>query len=432
MYNSICSFPLSSDLFTQAIHPTSSLLAIGLASGHVQLHRLPSLPSNSSPRSKAKTASTNGHGTIETGWRTRRHKGSCRSVVFSSDGECLFSAGTDGLVKAAVTETGQVTAKIAVPRSVEFCELRLDFYSQEGRTYGLLSSNGGSDHPDLPTLLHALTPQNLLLSTDSSALHIYDLRSRKSTFAAPKPAQTHHPHDDYVSSITPIAPSETSTSGFSRQWFSTGGSTVAVTDVRKGVTYQSEELGEEMLSGTIIGDTFIAGGEKGALRVWDGGVKGLMQGTERRVTVAKGESLDVICPLPEAGRLEQTVAVGLGDGNIRFVRVGKKGGMMGTTRHDEVEGVVALGFEPGGRMISGGGAVVKVWERSEENNEDEEDGLGAVNGSATIGSDEDGGAYDSEDDSSEEERNPKRKKRKRNKGKERGGTNHTMAFKGMD
>lgn len=117
MFEAICTYPLPSDLFSQAIHPTEPLIAVGLASGHVQTFRLPSLPSsNESTNSKA-SALANGCGTIDTIWKTRRHKGSCRSVVYSSDGSKLFSAGTDGLVKMADTNTGKVESKIAVPNT---------------------------------------------------------------------------------------------------------------------------------------------------------------------------------------------------------------------------------------------------------------------------------------------------------------------------
>jgi len=109
MFDTICTLPLASDLFAQAIHPKTSIIAVGLASGHVQTYVLPNL--DSSPD----TAPQNGCGTIDTAWRTKRHKGSCRSLAFSSDGEALYSTGTDGIVKAARTETGVVEAKIAVP-----------------------------------------------------------------------------------------------------------------------------------------------------------------------------------------------------------------------------------------------------------------------------------------------------------------------------
>ena len=119
MFETICTYPLPSDLFSQAIHPTEPLIAVGLASGHVQTFRLPPLPSSSeSTNSEASTSLANGCGTIDTIWKTRRHKGSCRSVVYNSDGSKLFSAGTDGLVKMADTSTGKVESKIAVPSTL--------------------------------------------------------------------------------------------------------------------------------------------------------------------------------------------------------------------------------------------------------------------------------------------------------------------------
>lgn len=113
MFDTVCSFPLSSDLFAQAIHPSEPLFAVGLSSGHVETLRLP--PIGDEDEDEQGSPAKNGYGQIETGWRTRRHKGSCRTVAFGLDGIALYSAGTDGLVKAAATETGQVESKIAIP-----------------------------------------------------------------------------------------------------------------------------------------------------------------------------------------------------------------------------------------------------------------------------------------------------------------------------
>jgi hypothetical protein len=109
MFDNLCSFPLSSDLFAQAIHPNEPLIAVGLSSGHVETFKLPSvdLPKKSSL--------TSGRGQIESSWRTKRHKISCRSLSYSLDGLSLYSAGADGVVKEAESATGKVKSKIAIP-----------------------------------------------------------------------------------------------------------------------------------------------------------------------------------------------------------------------------------------------------------------------------------------------------------------------------
>jgi hypothetical protein len=113
MFQNICAIPLDHDLFTQAVHPEEPIVSVGLSSGHVQTYRLPAGASGDGDDDTL--ASANGFGHIETAWKTRRHKGSCRALAFAIDGLQLYSAGTDGIVKAADATTGRVVAKIAVP-----------------------------------------------------------------------------------------------------------------------------------------------------------------------------------------------------------------------------------------------------------------------------------------------------------------------------
>ena len=115
MFDTVCTLPLSADLFTQSIHPKEPIVSVGLSSGHVQTFRLPSEEGDSDDVGASNASSRNGKGHIDTMWRTRRHKGSCRCLGFGIDGEMLYSAGTDGLVKAANAETGIVQNKIAIP-----------------------------------------------------------------------------------------------------------------------------------------------------------------------------------------------------------------------------------------------------------------------------------------------------------------------------
>ncbi|KAI9848924.1 MAG: WD repeat-containing protein jip5 [Thelocarpon superellum] len=379
MYENVCKLPLTSDLFAQALHPTEPLLAVGLAAGHVEVFRLPS--------GAAKEDGTREVGNIKTAWRTKRHKGSCRSLGFSIDGKALYSAGTDGIIKEASTSTGQVTSKLAIP----------------------YHNNRGSQEIDAPALLHVICPQTLLVGTDSSALHLFDLRSGGGSTPSQKPQQTFHPHADYISSITPLPPNDSSTSGFAKQWVSTGGSTLTVTDLRRGVMVKSEDQEEELLASVLVsglgakpggskGDKVVVGGSSGVLTLWE---RGIWDDQEERIVVDRGvgggESIDSLALLPEGDRGAKHVAAGMGDGTIRIVRLGLNK-IVAEIRHDEVENVMALNVEAtGGSLISGGGQIVSVWTETVEDEDEEE-----VDGQKSSGSSEDE-EEEAEDSSSDEE-----------------------------
>jgi len=412
MFENLCTLPLSSDLFTQVLHPKETILAVGLSSGHVQSFRLPAAGSSSDDDDANTSIISTGTSTIDTEWRTRRHKGSCRTLAYSHDGEVLYSAGTDGLLKAAASSTGQVISKILLPLST-------------------------TSSIDAPTLIHALSPQTLLLATDSAALHLYDLRVPSEL--SQKPSQTHRPHDDYISSLTPLPPTEASTSGFSKQWATTGGTTLAVTDLRRGVLVKSEDQEEELLSSVFVGglpskpgrskgEKVLVGSSNGVLTLWE---RGVWDDQDERIIVdggrGGGESLDAIVLMPEGvGDGGKNVVVGVGDGTIRIVKLGPNKLVGDPLRHDEVEAVVGLGFDVEGRLISGGGSIVKVWQEKmslEDESESDEESDG-----------EKRPADDSEDsgegDSSDSDRKPRKKRRKTKTNKNAG--NGILGFKGLE
>ena len=229
----------------------------------------------------------------------------------------------------------------------------------------------------------------------------------------------------------------------------TGGSTLAVTDLRRGVLVKSEDQEEELLSSVYIGglggkraEKVAVGCGNGVLTLWD---RGLWNDQAERVIVdagrGGGESLDVLTAVPEGVGAKfgaKSVAVGLGDGRIRFVRIGGRGNaVVGDCRHDDVEGVLGLGFEVGGRMVSGGGNVIKVWQESVEDEESEEIDSGVGSLKRKAGKDE-ADSEDEGDDSVDEERKRKtKKKKKKKKGngakvKAGGEGKDVLGFKGMD
>lgn len=296
----------------------------------------------------------------------------------------------------------------------------------------------GSRSVDAPTVIHALSPQTLLLATDSSALHLYDLRIPYSRVSA-RPEQTHHPHDDYISSLTPLPPSDTSTSGFSKQWVTTGGTTLAVTDLRRGVLVRSEDQEEELISsaymgglpssGTSRGEKVIVGGSSGVLTLWE---KGAWDDQDERIYVARdaegGESIEMMTVVPDELGYGKLLAAGLGNGLVKFVRIGPNK-VVSDVVHDEAEGVVGLGFDVEGRMVSGGGQVVKVWH---EDGGSEDSGDGFSGGKHMLGDSD-----DSDVDSDDGERGQRQeahtsKKQKKAKGKDRRGGQHVMAFHDLD
>lgn len=316
----------------------------------------------------------------------------------------------------------------------------------------VLTTYRSSNSIDAPSLIHALSPQTLLLGTDSSALHLYDLRALGPK-ANPKPEQTHHPHDDYISSLTPLPPSAASTSGFSKQWVSTGGTTLAVTDLRRGVMVRSEDQEEELLcsvmvsglskKGSSVGEKVVVGGGNGVLTLWE---RGVWDDQDERITVDKspggGESLDSIALLPQGvGPGGKVVAVGLGNGALRFVKIGSNQ-VIAELSHDELEkeAVVGLGFDATGRMISGGGRTVKVWGEpgvygdaggdDEEEEEDVEEG--ATGAKHSRGSDSEDSDEDMGDSSEDERPSQKRKKRKKGKGGKQQQNHGIMGFSGLD
>jgi len=339
----------------------------------------------------------------------------------------MFSAGSDGIVKHFSSTTGRVISKVLVPK------------------FG--------NHDDAPSILHAIDPQHLLLGTDAGALHIFDLRQDG---LAAKPARTSFPHTDYISSIVPLPPpnaSQGSSPGsdpvFPKQWVTTGGTTLAVTDMRSGTLVRSDDQEDDLLCATYVAGIgpkkaanrgiVAVGGSTGVLTMWD---RGSWDDQQERVIVDSGrgggDSIDAVALIPEELGYGKKVVAAVGDGSLRLVDlVRREVDVTATLRHDDSEGAVAVGFDCFGRMITAGGAIVKIWEdltelqgngaeddeeegsdeeededEEEDSDDDEEEDEAEDAGGKKRAREEDSDEEDSDSDS-EEERDRERRERQR-------------------
>lgn len=208
---------------------------------------------------------------------------------------------------------------------------------------------------------------------------------------------------------------------------------------------KSEDQEEELLSSVFVGglpsrpgrskgEKVLVGSSSGVLTLWE---RGIWDDQDERIIVdgtgkGGGESLDIVTLMPEGvGDGAKNVVVGVGDGTIRIVRLGLNK-VVGQLRHDEVEGVIGLGFDVGGRMISGGGSIVKVWQENMSLEDEEEEEADSDDEEVTRKRTKDSDSDDSGDnasDSSEEEK-PRKKKRKAGRKKDPG--NGILGFKGLE
>jgi hypothetical protein len=206
---------------------------------------------------------------------------------------------------------------------------------------------------------------------------------------------------------------------------------------------RSEDQGEELVSsvyvgglpssGTSRGEKVIVGGSNGVLTLWE---KGAWDDQDERIYVSRsageGESLEALTAVPDELGKGKMVAVGLGSGGVNFVRIGSNK-VVSEVIHDETEGVVGLGFDVEGRMVSGGGQVVKVWHEAVGGAKGANTGEKHMLRDSDDDSDEDN---DDDNDSDGSERGAQQaddsRRKRKGKGKDRRRDQQVMAFHDLD
>lgn len=363
----------SEPLFTLAAHPTRPIIATGLGTGHLYCYSyddkllqerldrkraafLKSEDSDNSHVSQLKKkwwvherdhAAIGENSPVKVNWKTKRHKGSCRTVAFdvleNSVGENIYSVGTDHMIKKAATETGKVIAKT-------------DFSSHLSDSKDVVTNMAlSTTHPFLLTG----TENGNVLVFDTNRLSSPELKFRCDSV-----------HEDAITKILPMP----AVSPY--HYLSLGSTVLSHIDIRKGIVTQSDDQSDELLSMCYPtefmhgnkNDTVIVGHGEGIVTLWKNSNNSFMDQISR-VKVNKNASIDTVISPMNAGddNLLDSIWCGDSDGLLHRINY-KRGKVVETRAHSLLVSKMGLTDEVSGldidyeyRLISSGMESLKIW-----------------------------------------------------------------------
>ncbi|GEQ66543.1 hypothetical protein JCM33374_g206 [Metschnikowia sp. JCM 33374] len=364
----------SDPLFSTAAHPTRPVIVSGLGTGHVFCHsyNAEALENSLSAErsnflSKEKTnkvqlsslkkkwwrtegdhANLVGDEAVSICWKTRRHKGSCRSVMFdileNEAGDNVFTVGTDNMLKKAKTETGKVQSKIDMSAYLE-----------------------GIPRDAITTLAMSNTHPFLVSGSENGSIFVFDstnLSAGKLKF------RLGNVQEDAINKILPMP----AVSAY--HFLALGSTRLAHIDIRKGIISQSDDQADELLSmcypadfvNANKNDTVIVTHGEGVITLWRNSTNGLSDQISR-VKVNKNASIDAIISTMNSGDDSLVNSVWCGDSEGYLHRVDYKRGKVAETRvHSSVMSKSGAVDEVGGldidyeyRLVSSGMEGLKIW-----------------------------------------------------------------------
>lgn len=404
-------------LFSLAAHPTRPILLSGLASGHLYCNtydaeKLEEKQSESREklalleREAYKKGKINSvvksvsqlknkwweviadnteipeDSNIVTNWKTKRHKGSCRSVIFDplqgSLGENLYSVGTDHIIKKASTETGKVLSKTST----------LEHYP--------------NPKDAITKLAHSASHPFLLTGTENGHVLIYDSKNLSSSQLKFKVLQA---HEDSINDILPMP----AVSAY--HYLTLGSTTLSHLDIRKGIITQSDDQEDELLSmcyatdqiNSNQNDTVLVSHGEGIVTIWKNS-KNSFRDQLSRIKINKNASIDAIMPTMNCDTDEMMNSIWCGDSEGLLHRVNYKQGKVVETRvHSSTSGkygaideVGILDIDYDYRLISAGMEGLKIWSgqeyedlnQDEDSDEDDSDASADKDSEVDVGSNE--------------------------------------------
>lgn len=401
--NPILEVKYNDPLFSIAAHPTEPIFVSGLATGHVFCNRydaerleerMQAIKDEQKKKSKASVKTANAAwwtqveditntDEIVTCWKTKRHKGSCRLVLFdpieSSVGKHLFTVGKDHVIKKANTETGKVLTKTDISKDLSLKDA-------------------------VTKLCHSTTHPFLLSGTENGHVLVYDSNDLSNKF------KVENVHEDAVNHILAMP----SVSPY--HYLTVGSTTLSHIDIRKGIVTQSDDQEDELLSMSFVpdddrNDTVLVSHGGGIVTIWKNSKNKLMDQLSR-IKVNKEASIDVMISAMDAGDDDMAASVWCGDSDGLVHRVNyKKGKVVETRLHGTADEVGFLDIDYDYRLLTAGMDSMKLWlaeaeesdEESDEDSDEDSEESGEESDEEESESESDGGVSDESDSNDENE-----------------------------
>lgn len=392
----------SEPLFQLVCHPEKNLILSGLSNGYIYCHTYDAgklieiLKDNEKMSKKSKKEQkkdakfwtvidvikespddeSQEESPVKLLWKTKRHKGSVRAMCIDDDGKYFYSIGTDNVLKKSETDTGKVIKKCVFP-------------SQDSKFTKMVKSP---------------THNFIIIGDETGSIHVLDSNELELKNKLTKV----HNSDDAINDIFQFAKRSV------HKYISLGQTTLAYWDCResnesdskldpedkesKRKVYLSDDQEDEIICGTFVdpevGDTVVCGMGEGIVTIWKP-IRNDLEDQMSRVKIAKDESIDCLIPTLQD---DNCVWCGCSDGNIYKIDV-KKGKVVEIRKHSSIDEVNFLDLDSEYRVVSGGMDSVKIWNLS---NDDDEDNSSEENSFSDI-SDSDDAEGNSSDESDDED-----------------------------
>lgn len=322
-------------IFAMASHPSESLIAIGLSSGYVFLIKYDGDLLKEHKDSYKVLINKDGYDSnnIEIIWKTRRHKGSVRSLAFDSNGEFLYSIGSDQVLKKSIVKNGKVSNKVKLEDKSLFTKI----IKSQTHDFLVLGDEGGS-----------------ILVLDSNTL---ELKKKLKSL-----------HEETINDIIQQSPNK-----YPYRFISVGCTTLVIFDIRKDEPIStSDNQEDEILSTSLVtvedkDSGVVCGMSDGIITIWN--PKNGFLDQLNRIRIAKDETIDCII---SSFKNDDSIWCGASNGVIYKVNV-KKGKIVETRIHSKKDEVSFLDIDSEFRVISGGMDSIKVWDEEDEQESENED-----------------------------------------------------------